>query len=87
MFNAIMDKQRHNESLMKAVAERFAELRKSAGLSQIQVYREVRIHIGRIESGYSNITIGTFSDLCKYYKISFTDFFDSIETESLKNQE
>ncbi len=66
---------------MKAVAKKFAMLRKSAGLSQIQVYRELGIHIGRIESGYSNITIGTFSDLCKYYNISFEDFFESMEND------
>ena len=52
-----MDSQRHNETLMKAVAKRFSELRKAKGLSQIEIYRDIGIHIGRIESGYSNITI------------------------------
>ena len=76
-----MDSQRHNETLMKAVAKRFSELRKAKGLSQIEIYRDIAIHIGRIESGYSNITMGTFSDLCKYYNISFEEFFDSLDVE------
>ena len=76
-----MDSQRHNETLMKAVAKRFSELRKAKGLSQIEIYRDIGIHIGRIESGYSNITMGTFSDLCKYYNISFEKFFDSLDVE------
>ena len=76
-----MDSQRHNETLMKAVAKRFSELRKAKGLSQIEIYRDIGIDIGRIESGYSNITMGTFSDLCKYYNISFEEFFDSLDVE------
>lgn len=76
-----MNIQRHNESLMKAVAKKFCELRKVAGLSQIKIYRDIGIHIGRIESGYSNITMGTFSDLCKYFNISFEEFFDSLEID------
>ena len=76
-----MDSQRHNETLMKAVAKRFSELRKAKGLSRIEIYRDIGIHIGRIESGYSNITMGTFSDLCKYYNISFEEFFDSLDVE------
>ena len=36
-----MDSQRHNETLMKAVAKRFSELRKAKGLSQIEIYRDI----------------------------------------------
>lgn len=76
-----MNIQRHNESLMKAVAKKFSELRKAKGLSQLEIYRDIGVHIGRIESGYSNITMGTFSDLCKYFNISFEEFFDSLEID------
>lgn len=62
--------------MMRIIAERLGEIRKTAKLSQSKVYKDTKIHVGRIESGYSNITLGTLSDLCKYYNISFEEFFE-----------
>lgn len=48
-------------------------------MSQIDVYIDTDIHIGRIEQGKTNITVTTLSDICDYYKISLEDFFHCIE--------
>lgn len=74
-----MSNQRHNEPMMQVVAKRLSEIRKAANRSQNKVYKDTKIHVGRIESGYANITLGTLSDLCKYYNISFEELFDKNE--------
>jgi len=76
-----MYNQRHNELLMKRVSDRFRSLRNAKGLTQKDVYRLTGIHIGRIEAGNSNTTVSTFSALCKFYEITFGEFFDGIETK------
>ena len=76
-----MPNQRHNELLMKRIAFRLKALRNDKKLTQIEVYRSTGIHVGRIEAGNSNITVSTFSALCKLYQISFEEFFDGIETK------
>ena len=70
-----MNNQRHNEFLMTQVAKKLKELRSVKKLTQAEVYRQTKIHIGRIESGNSNITMSSLSELCKFYQISFEDFF------------
>ena len=76
-----MNNQRHNEFLMTQVAKKLKELRSVKNLTQAEVYRQTKIHIGRIESGNSNITMSSLSELCKFYQISFEDFFKEIRTK------
>ena len=74
-----MNNQRHNEFLMTQVAKKLKELRSVKKLTQAEVYRQTKI--GRIESGNSNITMSSLSELCKFYQISFEDFFKEIRTK------
>lgn len=72
-----MNNQRHNEVLMHMVAKKVKALREMKGISQFAAFRKTGIHFGRIEAGNSNITISTLSELCKFFAISFEEFFSS----------
>lgn len=75
-----MNNQRHNEVLMHLVANKVKTLREAMGISQLAAYRKTGIHFGRIESGNSNVTVSTFSALCKFFDLSFDQFFNGIES-------
>jgi len=55
------------------------ELRADTGLSQIEVYGNTNIHIGRIESAKANPTVSTISALCEYFQISQSEFYKRVE--------
>jgi len=63
---------------MVKVAKRLKEVRESKGLSQGTVYIDTDYNIGRLEVGKTNISISTLSILCKYYGISFEEFFKGL---------
>ena len=74
-----MGQSRSNKILLQAIAVELRKLRKERGLSQIDVYIDTDIHIGRIEQGRTNISVSTLSDICDYYGLSLRDFFSEIE--------
>lgn len=73
-----MGQPRINHDLLQAIAAGLRKLRKARKLSQIDVYIDTDIHVGRIERGKTNLTITTLSDLCDYYQISLQAFFASL---------
>lgn len=77
-FCLLMSKQRVNKILVSKIASHIKQLRESKGISQEMFYIDTDIHIGRIESGRSNITVSTLSEICDYFGISLTDFFRDI---------
>ncbi|WP_288844677.1 helix-turn-helix transcriptional regulator [uncultured Alistipes sp.] len=80
-----MGQPRSNKILLQAIAVRLRSLRKERNLSQIDVYIDTDIHIGRIERGQTNISVTTLSDICDYYQISLHEFFK--ETDYPKNKQ
>lgn len=74
-----MSKQRINIILISSIAKHIKQLRKDKGISQEVFYIDTDIHIGRIESGKSNITISTLSEICEYLNVSIVDFFKGIK--------
>lgn len=71
--------QRLNIVLLKKIAAVIKELREANNLTQEDVYYDTGIHIGRIEAYKVNISISTLKELCDYFEISLTDFFNKIE--------
>jgi hypothetical protein len=65
--------------LLQKIAIVIKELRDSASLSQEDVYNDTNIHIGRIETARANLTVSSLSALCKYFKISLSDFHKKVE--------
>lgn len=77
-----MKSQRRNTELLMKVAQRIKQLREKKKVSQDSFYIDTDIHIARIETGKTNITIGTLDDICKYFSITLTDFFSNLEEQS-----
>ena len=73
-----MSKQRINKILVSSIAKHIKQLREDKGISQEMFYIDTDIHIGRIESGKSNITVSTLSSICDYFEMTLVDFFKGI---------
>ena len=73
-----MSQVRDNKLLTK-IAVVVKQLREEKGLSQEEVYNDTNIHIGRIETAKTNITVSSLSSLCKYFKIRLSDFMSRVE--------
>lgn len=71
--------QYKNKELLQNIANRLKQLREQRELTQQQVYADTEIHIARIETAKRNVTVTTIAELCKYFKVSLTDFFEGIE--------
>ena len=74
----LMGKQRKNTILVSKIASRVKQLRIDKGVSQDTFFIDTDIHIARIESGRSNITVSTLSAICDYFGITLSDFFKDI---------
>jgi transcriptional regulator with XRE-family HTH domain len=70
--------QIRDTALLNKIALRVKALREAKGYSQEQVYNETDIHIARIETAKVNISVSTLNRLCKYFKISLSDFFQEL---------
>ena len=74
-FCSIMSKQRKNTILVSKIASRIKQLREEKNISQELFYIDTEIHIARIESGKSNITVSTLQAICDYFGVSLSEFF------------
>jgi DNA-binding Xre family transcriptional regulator len=71
--------QYRDTKLLKKVAVQLKKLR-GEKRSQLDVFHETRIHVGRIEAAKrKDLTLSTLSKLCKYYKVTLSEFMRSIE--------
>ncbi|MEP1035514.1 helix-turn-helix transcriptional regulator [Ekhidna sp.] len=70
--------QVRDKELISKIAQRLKALREEKGLTQEQLYNDLEIHVGRIESMKVNPTVSTINSLCKYFEISLAEFFDGI---------
>lgn len=68
--------QVRDKELIGKVAQRVKGLREAKGLTQEQLYNDLEIHVGRIESMKVNPTVSTINRLCKYFEISLAEFFE-----------
>lgn len=67
--------QLRNEILLKEIAERIKALREDANVTQEVFYNDTGIHLGRIETATTNITVSTLAAICKYFSITLDQFF------------
>ena len=65
--------------LLKKIATVLKEIRLANKLTQNDVYYDLGIHIGRIESYKVNLSIVTLSNICNYFEITLTEFFKRVE--------
>ncbi len=71
--------ERCDYKLVRQVTDKLRKIRKDRKLSQAIVTEDTGIHIGRIESRDTNLTITAIGILCKYYEISLGKFFEDID--------
>jgi transcriptional regulator with XRE-family HTH domain len=65
--------------LLVKIALRIKELRALKDISQEDFFNITNINIARIEVAKNNITVSTLNAICKYFKISLTEFFSGIK--------
>lgn len=65
--------------LLQKISIVIKQLREAKGMTQEDVYNDLNIHIGRIETAKANLTVSTLSALCKYFKIKISDFHKRVE--------
>ena len=71
--------QIRDTKLLQKIAIITKQLREKDDLTQEDVYNDTNIHIGRIETAKANLTVSTLSALCKYFKISLSEFHKKVE--------
>ena len=74
-----MKHQIKNTALLKKISKRIKSLREEHGITQEVFYSDTNIHLARIETAKGNISVSTLDAICKYFKISITEFFEGIE--------
>lgn len=72
-------KQVRDTRLLQKISLVVKELREEKGVSQQDVYNEINIHVGRIETAKANLTVSSLSVLCKYFKIKLSEFHKRVE--------
>lgn len=70
-----MAQQSKDKILLKKIALCVKQLRKEKGITLDDFYVDTGIHLARIEQGKTNVSIVTISQICKYFEISFVEFF------------
>ena len=68
-----------DSKLLQKIALVIKKLREEAELTQEDVYNDINIHIGRIETAKANLSVSTLSALCKYFNIKISDFLKKVE--------
>ena len=71
--------QIRDNKLLQKIAIVIKQLREEKGVSQEEVYNDLNIHIGRIETAKTNVTVSTLAALCKYFKIPLSQFHKMVE--------
>jgi transcriptional regulator with XRE-family HTH domain len=71
--------QINNKKLVEQIARKIKSLREECGLSQEVVYHDTGIHIGRIETGRSNVTVSTLDAICTYFDTDLATFFAELK--------
>lgn len=70
--------QIRNEVLLERIGKRVRSLRENAKLTQEEVYNDTGIHIGRIETATSNVSVSTLEAICRYFEIGLDQFFKGL---------
>lgn len=70
--------QFRNEKLLKSIGLSFKNIREKQGLTQEQVFNDTGIHVGRVETWKTNLSISTIDQLCRYYGLKLNEFFDQL---------
>jgi transcriptional regulator with XRE-family HTH domain len=68
-----------DDKLLVCIALVLKEIREARGVSQQDVFLETNVHIGRIETCKSNVTVSTLLVLLKFFNIKMSEFYIRVE--------
>lgn len=68
-----------NKELLSSISLALKELRHKKELTQQMVKDDTGIHIGRIETTKHDPSSSTIFELCKYFKIPLSEFYQRLE--------
>lgn len=71
-------KQLKNQELLDKIVLLLKKLRDEKGLTQEDVYNDTGIHIARIETSKTNISISTLNEIANYFGMNLEQFFSKI---------
>jgi transcriptional regulator with XRE-family HTH domain len=71
-------RQLRDEKLLEKIVERIKKLREENGVTLEQFYNDTNIHLSRIESARRNVSVSTLNAICKYFKVSLSDFLKGL---------
>lgn len=77
-FHPSMGEKRRNTKLLKKIALKLKQLREERKLTQEVVYNDTGVNIGRIEAAKRDVSISTLEIICKYFKISLSEFLGGL---------
>ena len=78
-WNLALMGQFRNDKLILEIAALIKRLREEKGISQEYFYNQTDIHVGRIETGKSNLTLSSLSRICDFFEISLLEFFRQLD--------
>ena len=77
-----MKRQRQNDFFEGKFDDSMPKAGRSVNMTQEYVLYDTGLNVGRIEAGYTDITLSTLADLCDYYDISPGELLQGIVTHS-----
>lgn len=75
----LLMEQIRDTKLLQKISLVLKQLRAEKGVTQEDVYNDINVHVGRIETAKANLSVSTLSSLCKYFKIKLSDFHKMVE--------
>lgn len=70
--------QFRDEIVIQKIVEKIKKLRAQHDITLEQFYNDTNINLSRIESSKANISVSTLSAICKYFKISLSEFLKGV---------
>ena len=68
-----------NQAILKYIALRIKQLREERHMTQLDLYNDTNVQIGRIENCSRNVTVSTLYHICIYFNITMQEFFQDFE--------
>ena len=70
--------QLRDEIVILKIVVKIKKLRATHRITLEQFYNDTNINISRIESAKANMSVSTLSAICKYFKISMSEFLKGV---------
>jgi transcriptional regulator with XRE-family HTH domain len=70
--------QLRDEILIQKIVDKIKKLRAQHEITLEQFYNDTNINLSRIESSKANMSVSTLNAICKYFKVSLSEFLKGV---------